>query len=377
MTTPGTKVLFLDRDGTILVEPLPTRQIDAYEKVRFLPGAIGALARLARSGAWELVLVTNQDGLGTDSFPEDTFWPAHRLMLEVLEGEGVRFAREHVDRSFAHEGLPTRKPGTGMLGRYLDPANGYDLAGSYVVGDRVTDVELAANLGANAVLYGGLADDRAALVTSSWDELATFLASRGGPNRRRAAVRRATTETDVQVEVDLDGAGRAEVSTGLGFFDHMLEQLAKHGALDLVVRVKGDLRVDEHHTVEDTALALGEAVSKALGERRGIERYGFLLPMDEALARAAVDFSGRPQLVFRADFRREKVGDLPTELVPHFFKSFCDTARCNLNVACDGDNAHHQIESIFKAVARAIRAAVRVDAAAGPLAVPSTKGTLT
>ncbi len=366
------KALFIDRDGTILVEPQPSQQIDGLtpDKFRFVPGAISGLARIARElPGYELVLVSNQDGLGTASFPEATFWPAHRLMLDILAGEGVHFAAEHVDRSFPADYLPSRKPGTGMLGRYLDPAHGYDLAGSYVIGDRRTDVELARNLGAQAILINAEADAEAALSTTDWDEVYRFLRYPA----RVAVVRRDTNETQIEIRLNLDGTGQTDIHTGLGFFDHMLEQLGKHSGADLSIRVTGDLHIDEHHTVEDTALALGQAFDRALGDKRGLARYGFLLPMDEALAQAAIDFSGRPWLVWHADFKRERVGDLPTELFFHFFKSFTDASRATLNIACAGDNEHHKIEAIFKAVAKAIRMAVSRDATQ---AIPSTKGVL-
>ena len=366
------KALFIDRDGTILVEPQPSQQIDGLtpDKFQFVPGAISALARIARElPDYEFVLVSNQDGLGTASFPEDTFWPAHRLMLDILAGEGVRFAAEHVDRSFPADNRPTRKPGTGMLGRYLDPAAGYDLSGSYVIGDRRTDVQLAHNLGARAILLHADADPEAAFCTTDWGAVYQFLRYPA----RVAIVQRDTNETKIEIQLNLDGSGQTNIHTGLGFFDHMLEQLGKHSGSDLYIRVNGDLHIDEHHTVEDTALALGQAFDKALGDKRGLSRYGFLLPMDEALAQAAIDFSGRPWLVWNADFKRERVGDLPTELFVHFFKSFADASRATLNISCEGDNEHHKIEAIFKAVAKAIKMAVARDATQ---AIPSTKGIL-
>ena len=316
-----------------------------------------------------MVLVTNQDGLGTASFPEETFWPPHRLMQEILAGEGVRFAAEHIDRSFPHEGLPTRKPGTGLLGQYLDAANGYDLANSYVIGDRLTDVELATNLGSQSILIGEEADPRAALTTIDWESIYQFLKYPA----RTALVERNTNETQILVRLNLDGTGQTNILTGLGFFDHMLEQLGRHSGVDLHISVKGDLRIDEHHTVEDTALALGTAFAQALGDKRSLARYGFLLPMDEALAQAAIDFSGRPWLVWDAAFHRERVGDLPTELFFHFFKSFTDNARATLNISCAGDNEHHKIESIFKAVAKSIKMALQRDDSGH---IPSTKGVL-
>lgn len=360
------KVLFIDRDGTILLEP-SDEQIDSIEKFAFLPGAIGALSRIARELDYELVMVTNQDGLGTDSFPEETFWPAHRLMLSILGGEGIVFSDVHIDRTLPEAHAPTRKPGTEMLRRYFSDA--YDLSGSFVIGDRASDTELAKNLGCQAIRIGDLSDPGAVLTTPRWHEIYLFLSSQP----RTVVVQRATRETRIHVELSLDGRGRADIETGLGFFDHMLAQLAFHGNVDLFLRVEGDLHVDEHHTVEDTALALGEAFASALGSRVGIGRYGFALPMDDALAQVAIDFGGRPWLVWDAEFRRERVGDMPTEMFRHFFKSFCDTARCTLNVRVSGENEHHMIESIFKAVARAIGTAV---ARTGEQTVPSTKGVL-
>ncbi|HEX8329374.1 MAG TPA: bifunctional histidinol-phosphatase/imidazoleglycerol-phosphate dehydratase HisB [Hymenobacter sp.] len=364
------KALFIDRDGTILVEPQPSQQVDSLDKFEFLPGCISALARIARDlPEYELVLVTNQDGLGTESFPEDTFWPPHRMMQAILAGEGVHFAAEHIDRSFAHEGLPTRKPGTGLLGKYLDPANGYDLPNSFVIGDRLTDVELAANLGSKAILIGEEPHPDASLTTTSWDAIYRHLRY---PSRV-AVIERNTNETQIAIRLNLDGSGQTDIHTGLGFFDHMLEQLGKHSGVDLHISVKGDLHIDEHHTVEDTALALGTAFSQALGDKRGLARYGFLLPMDEALAQAAIDFSGRPWLVWNAEFHRERVGDLPTELFFHFFKSFTDNSRATLSISCTGDNEHHKIESIFKAVAKAIKMALQREES---FEIPSTKGIL-
>ena len=366
------KALFIDRDGTILVEPQPSQQIDALtpDKFQFLPGAISALARIARElPEYELVLVTNQDGLGTDSFPEATFWPAHQLMRDILAAEGVIFAAEHIDRSFAHDNLPTRKPGTGLFGQYLDPANGYDLANSFVIGDRLTDVQLAANLGSQAILIGEEPNPRAALTTTSWEAIHHFLRY----PTRVAVVQRNTNETKIVIRLNLDGSGQCDIHTGLGFFDHVLEQLGRHSGVDLHISVKGDLHIDEHHTVEDTALALGTAFAEALGDKRSLARYGFLLPMDESLAQAAIDFSGRPWLVWDADFKRERVGDLPTELFFHFFKSFTDNSRATLNISCQGDNEHHKIEAIFKAVAKAIKMALERDESG---VIPSTKGIL-
>jgi imidazoleglycerol-phosphate dehydratase/histidinol-phosphatase len=383
------KVLFIDRDGTIIVEPPIDFQIDSLEKLEFLPKAITNLHKIAAELDYELVMVTNQDGLGTASFPEDTFWPAHNKMLTTLSNEGVNFAAIHVDHSFEHENLPTRKPGIGMLQQYF--SGEYDLANSYVIGDRLTDVKLAENLGAKAILilptdklqhnedgikeinlkYFPEAAVNASLITDDWDEIYSFLRLPA----RVAEVNRVTSETNIQIRLNLDGTGKADIHTGLGFFDHMLEQIAKHSGGDLTIKVKGDLHIDEHHTIEDTALALGEAYLKALGEKRGISRYGYLLPMDEALAQVAIDFSGRNWLVWEAEFKREKIGEMPTEMFFHFFKSFTDTAKCNLNIKVEGDNEHHKIEAIFKAFAKSIKMAVARDIK-NLQNMPSTKGVL-
>ena len=363
------KVLFIDRDGTIIVEPKTDFQIDSYEKLEFIPKAISNLRKIAEELDYELVIVTNQDGLGTSSFPEDTFWPAHNKMLKILENEGVRFADIHIDRSFEKDNLPTRKPGTGMLKKYIEGA--YDLKNSYVIGDRLTDIKLAQNLGAKAIFFGIENREETALSTDNWDAIYEFLKLPA----RKAIVTRKTRETDITIELNLDGKGRSEMQTGLGFFDHMLDQLAKHSGADLKITVKGDLHIDEHHTIEDTALALGEAYLNALGDKKGISRYGFLLPMDDVLAQVAIDFSGRPWIVWEADFKREKVGEMPTEMFFHFFKSFSDTAKCNLNVKAEGANEHHKIEAIFKAFAKAIKMAVKRDINALDL-LPSTKGML-
>lgn len=362
------KILFIDRDGTIIVEPLPDRQIDSLEKLEFLPGAITNLSRIAKELDYVLVMVTNQDGMGTKSFPEDTFWPAQNKMLKTLEGEGVNFYAIHIDKSFDHENLPTRKPGIAMLGDYLK--GDYDLENSYVIGDRTTDVQMAKNLGCKSILISDSINKDADLSTSSWEEIYKFISS----SSRKASVRRTTKETDILIELNLDGTGKTEIHTGLGFFDHMLDQLGKHSNTDLTVKVKGDLHIDEHHTIEDTALALGEAYLKALGDKKGIERYGFLLPMDDSLAQAAIDFSGRSWLVWEAEFKREKIGEMPTEMFYHFFKSFTDTAKCNLNIKVEGDNEHHKIEAIFKAFAKSIKMAVRKDK--NNVQIPSTKGVL-
>lgn len=369
------KVLFIDRDGTLVLEPPVDYQLDAYEKLQFYPGVIRNLAFIRRKLDFEFALVTNQDGLGTPSFPEETFWGVHRLVMQTLAGEGIDFDREFIDRTFPEEHAPTRKPGTAMLTRYFSDV--YDLPGSYVIGDRLTDVELAKNLGCRAIWLHegeeGLPDDLKAvcvLATPDWDRVAEFLFA----GERTAAVHRVTKETDVYVQLGVDGSGQCEVSTGLGFFDHMLEQIARHGNMDLTIRVKGDLQVDEHHTIEDTALALGECLLKALGDKRGMERYGYCLPMDDCLCRVALDFGGRPWLVWEAEFRRERIGEMPTEMFLHFFKSLSDAARMNLNVHAEGTNEHHKIEGIFKAFARALRMAVRRDIYNYTL--PSTKGCL-
>ncbi|MBC5991805.1 bifunctional histidinol-phosphatase/imidazoleglycerol-phosphate dehydratase HisB [Pontibacter cellulosilyticus] len=365
------KALFIDRDGTILVEPKTDYQVDSFEKFAFLPKSISNLAKIYQELDYEFVMVTNQDGLGTDSYPEDTFWPYQNKMLDILETEGIKFDDILIDRSFEHEGLESRKPGIGMMKRYL--AGEYDLANSFVIGDRQTDVKLAQNLGAQAIFIGSNNAEGAVLTTENWDDIYTFLKQQ--KPTRRASVRRATSETDIHVDLDLDGTGKMDIHTGLGFFDHMLEQVAKHARIDLTIKVKGDLHIDEHHTIEDTGLALGEAFLQALGDKRGISRYGFfLLPMDEVLAQVAIDFSGRPWAVWNAEFKREKVGDMPTEMFFHFFKSFSDTAKANLNIKVEGDNEHHKIEAIFKGFARAIRMAVERNLE--DTTIPSTKGIL-
>lgn len=373
------RALFIDRDGTLVIEPPVDYQLDSLEKLEFYPKVFRNLYFIRKQLDFEFVMVTNQDGLGTDSFPEDTFWPAHNKMLKTLEGEGIRFDDILIDRSFPEANSPNRKPRTGMLGRYL--SGEYDLANSYVIGDRLTDMQLAVNLGAKGIWLRS--DDSEAqqllmenpaispvLITDDWDRITEYLFA----GERRATVRRTTKETDIFVEVNLDGHGRTEISTGLGFFDHMLDQIGKHSGMDLTVRVKGDLEVDEHHTIEDTAIALGEALSKALGDKRGIERYGYCLPMDDCLCSVALDFGGRPWLVWDAEFRREKVGDMPTEMFLHFFKSLSDAARMNLNIRAEGVNEHHKIEGIFKALARSIKMAIRRDIYRFEL--PSTKGAL-
>ena len=373
------RALFIDRDGTLVIEPPVDYQLDSLEKLVFYPKVFRNLYFIRKQLDFEFVMVTNQDGLGTDSFPEDTFWPAHDKMLKTLEGEGIRFDDILIDRSFPEENSPNRKPRTGMLGRYL--SGEYDLANSYVIGDRLTDMQLAANLGAKGIWLRP-DDDEArqlptentaispVLITDDWDRITEYLFA----GERRATIRRTTKETDIFVEVNLDGHGRTEISTGLGFFDHMLDQIGKHSGIDLTVRVKGDLEVDEHHTIEDTAIALGEALLKALGDKRGIERYGYCLPMDECDATVLIDFGGRIDFAWNVVFRRERVGDVPTEMFRHFFKSFADAARCNLHITAEGENEHHKIEGIFKAFSRALRMAASRNSFKFEL--PSSKGVL-
>ncbi|MFD1140014.1 bifunctional histidinol-phosphatase/imidazoleglycerol-phosphate dehydratase HisB [Larkinella insperata] len=372
------KVLFIDRDGTIIFEPQPDQQVDSLEKLEYIPKVLSNLRKIAEETDFDLVMVTNQDGLGTAAFPEDTFWPAHQKMMKTLEGENIYFEAVHIDRTYPHENAPTRKPGIGMLTDYLTGA--YNLPESYVIGDRLTDIQMAVNLNAKAILIApkdpteGMTDamhQALVLRTDDWDQIYELLKLPA----RIATVERKTNETQIYIELNLDGRGRADIQTGLGFFDHMLDQVARHSGADLTVRVKGDLHIDEHHTIEDTALALGEAYRRALGDKRGISRYGFLLPMDEALAQVGIDFSGRPWLVWDAEFRREKIGEMPTEMFYHFFKSFSDTALCNLNIKVEGQNEHHKIEAIFKAFAKAIKMAVKRDLKALDT-LPSTKGVL-
>ena len=363
------RILFIDRDGTIIIEPADDCQVDSLDKLQFIPKVIRSLYGISKRTDFILVLVTNQDGMGTDSFPEDTFWPAHNKMLEILRNEGIEFRAVHIDTSLPHEDSANRKPRTGMLQEYVQ--GDYDLEHSYVIGDRLTDVEMAENLGTGSILFGGLKSDKADLCTSDWEEIYHFLCF---PDRK-AKIKRKTKETDIYIELNLDGTGTSEIHTGLGFFDHMLEQISKHSQCDLVIDVKGDLGVDEHHTIEDTALALGEAFSMALGKKKGISRYGFLLPMDEALAQVAIDFGGRPWIVWNVTFKREKIGDVPTEMFYHFFKSFSDSAGCNLNISAEGKIEHHIIEAVFKAFAKSIKMAVqRNENEMGT--IPSTKGSL-
>ncbi len=355
-----TRLLFIDRDGTLIEEPAD-EQIDAFEKLKFTKGVMRNLGFIRSKTDFKFVMVSNQDGLGTDSFPEDTFWPVHNFILQTLEGEGITFDDILIDRHFPEDNSDTRKPATGLVRKYMDNAE-YDMANSYVIGDRDTDRQFAENMGCKALILGkdGL----------TWDKIAELLFA----GERTAEARRTTKETDISVKLNLDGTGKCDIDTGLGFFDHMLEQIGKHGMMDLTVRCKGDLNVDEHHTIEDTAIVLGDCMLKALGDKRGIERYGYCLPMDDCLCSVALDFGGRPWLVWDAEFKREKIGDMPTEMFLHFFKSLSDSARMNLNIKAEGSNEHHKIEGIFKALARSLRMAVKRDIYHYEL--PSTKGAL-
>ena len=363
------KVLFIDRDGTLIVEPPEDFQVDSFSKLKFIPSTISVLSKIVKTGAYELVMVTNQDGLGTESFPENTFWPVHNLMLEVFKSEGVEFSEVLIDRSFEHQNLPTRKPGIDLLKHYQ--TDEYDLSNSFVIGDRETDLQLAQNLGARSIYFSDRKHSSADFTSNDWNQIYNYLIMPA----RKAEVVRTTRETDIRINLNLDGSGKSQIQTGLGFYDHMLDQLARHGDLDLEITVKGDLHIDEHHTIEDTALALGEAFNKAIGDKKGISRYGFLLPMDDSLAQVAIDFGGRPWLVWQADFQREKIGEMPTEMFYHFFKSFSDTSKSNLNIKVEGDNEHHKIEAIFKAWAKAIKMAVKRDPDKLDQ-LPSTKGAL-
>lgn len=369
------KVLFIDRDGTLVIEPPIDYQLDSFEKLEFYPKVFRNLFFIRQKLDFDFVMVTNQDGLGTSSFPEETFWPVHNLVMKTFENEGIIFDDVQIDRSFPEDNAPTRKPRTGMLTRYIDN-DAYDLGNSFVIGDRATDVELAYNLGCKAILLQKddsiLKDkklqDTCVLATADWDKVAEFLFA----GERIAEVRRTTKETDIYIRLNLDGSGTCKINTGLGFFDHMLEQIGKHGGLDLTIQVKGDLEVDEHHTIEDTAIALGECLYQALGNKRGIERYGYCLPMDDCLCQVTLDFGGRAWLVWDAEFKREKIGEMPTEMFLHFFKSLSDAARMNLNIKAEGQNEHHKIEGIFKALARSIKMAVKRDIY--HYEVPSSKG---
>jgi len=377
------RVLFIDRDGTLIKEAPPSYQIDSFSKLEFYPGMFECMGAIARELDYELVMVTNQDGLGTSSFPEESFWPVQDFVMKSLENEGIHFSDVKIDKTLAKDNALTRKPNTGMLTAYLNNVQ-YDLANSLVIGDRITDVQLAKNLGCKAIwlnndaaLGGGEIKDTMeslrsviSLETQSWQKIYEFLKL----GMRRVTHERNTNETQIRIELNMDGSGKANIITGLGFFDHMLEQIARHGGLDLTLRANGDLHIDEHHTIEDTGLALGESFAKALADKRGMERYGFALPMDEAEAKVLIDFGGRPWLVWNAEFKRERIGEMPTEMFHHFFKSFSDAARCNLNIECRGENEHHKIEAIFKAFAKAVKMAVRRDPMSNYL--PSTKGVL-
>jgi imidazoleglycerol-phosphate dehydratase / histidinol-phosphatase len=370
------RLLFIDRDGTLIREPL-NEQVDSFSEFRYLPGVFTHLGRIARGLPYELVIVTNQDGLGTPAFPEDSFWPVQHRMMETFEQEGIHFAEVFIDKSFEQENLPTRKPGTGMLQKYFN--GDYDLAGSFVIGDRTTDIRMAANLGCKGIYMGteerwnrranALDAEHCVLKATTWKEIADYLIKR----EHSAEIHRRTNETDIRIKVALYGEGKAVVSTGIGFFDHMLDQLARHSGCDLEVHVNGDLKVDEHHTVEDTAIVLGQAFRQAWGDLKGMNRYGFVLPMDDSQASLSVDLGGRPYLNWKAQFSREKIGEFPTELFPHFFRSFADGARCTLHIEATGENEHHKIEAIFKAFARCLKQALTVDEEG---MVPSTKGTI-
>jgi len=377
------KVLFIDRDGTLLSEAPPDYQVDSFVKLAFYPDMFTWMRRIAVELDYELVMVTNQDGLGTDVFLEDTFWPVHEFVMKSLSGEDIHFSKVFIDKTFPADNAPTRKPGTGMLTAYMNNAE-YDLPGSFVIGDRITDVQLAKNLGSKAIWLKNdpalgaaeVSDDAAALQkvialeTTNWKDIYEFLKL----GQRTITHERNTNETKINITINLDGTGQSQITTGLHFFDHMLDQVSRHSGIDLAVTTKGDLQIDEHHTIEDTAIALGEALALALGNKKGIERYGFCLPMDDCLAQVAIDFGGRSWLVWEADFKREKVGDMPTEMFYHFFKSFSDAAKCNLNIKATGDNEHHKIESIFKALAKSIKQAVKRDSS--NMQLPSTKGIL-
>jgi imidazoleglycerol-phosphate dehydratase/histidinol-phosphatase len=361
------KVLFIDRDGTLIIEPPEDFQLDSLDKLEFYPGVFQYLSRIALELEYELVMVTNQDGLGTDSFPEADFWPAHNKVIKAFLNEGIIFSEILIDKSFAHENLPTRKPGTALLTHFLK--GDYDLENSFVIGDRETDIQLAKNLNCKAIYLNKEMHAEAFLTTTKWSDIYELLKM----EPRKAWVNRKTAETNIVVKLNLDGNGKSNLDTGIGFFNHMLEQIAKHGQIDLDIQVKGDLHIDEHHTIEDVAIALGSAFRQALGRKKGIERYGFLLPMDDALAQVAIDFGGRQWLVWDVIFNREMIGEMPTEMFMHFFKSFSDEAKCNLNIKAEGNNEHHKIEAVFKAFAKAIKMAV---SKTGNYSIPSTKGIL-
>jgi imidazoleglycerol-phosphate dehydratase/histidinol-phosphatase len=361
------KALFIDRDGTLVIEPPVDYQLDSLEKLEFYPGVFQWLSKIALELDFELVMVTNQDGLGTSSFPEETFWPAQNKIIEAFKNEGVVFSEILIDKSFPEDNASTRKPRTGLLNKYI--YGDYNLEESFVIGDRETDIQLAENLNAKGIFIGNQVNRKVSLCTTNWKDIYDFLRAKPRISRRE----RKTNETNIEIEINLDGNGKSEISTGLGFFDHMLEQISKHGGIDLKVQVDGDLEIDEHHTIEDVAITFGETLFEALGTKKGIERYGFLLPMDDCLAQVAIDFGGRPWLVWDVDFKREMIGEMPTEMFIHFFKSFSDGAKCNLNIKAEGSNEHHKIESIFKGFARAIKVAVKQT---NDFTIPSTKGTL-
>jgi imidazoleglycerol-phosphate dehydratase/histidinol-phosphatase len=372
------KALFIDRDGTLIAEPPTDYQVDSLEKLEFIPGVFRNLYKLRKTTDYKLVIISNQDGMGTTSFPKDSFLIPHNKFLKAFENEGVVFDDILIDPSMPEDNSPNRKPKTGMLTKYLN--GDYDLENSFVIGDRLSDIELAKNLGSRGILFGALSlqkeieksglKDSCELISDDWDLISKYVKN----TLRSAIIKRITNETSIDIELALDGDAKADISTGLNFFDHMLDQIARHGNFDLKIKVEGDLEVDEHHTIEDTAIALGQAFQDALGNKKGIQRYGFLLPMDDSLAQVAIDFGGRPWLVWDADFKREKVGDVPTEMFYHFFKSFADAAKCNLNIKVEGDNEHHKIEAIFKAFSKALRAAASIDDDSDSL--PSTKGSL-
>ncbi len=378
------KILFIDRDGTLIKEAPPTYQLDAFSKLEFYPDMFLYLRKIATELDYELVMVTNQDGLGTRVFPEDTFWPVHTLVMTSLQNEAIHFSEVHIDRTLPGEHAPTRKPGTGMLTKFLNNSN-YDIPHSLVIGDRITDMQLAKNLGCKGIWLNIDASLGSSEIKDTIDDLKKEVIVLETPNwydiynylklpARKVVQQRNTNETKITVAVNLDGTGRSNIKTGIAFFDHMLEQLARHGNIDLDIECNGDLHIDEHHSIEDTGIALGEAIAKALGDKRGIERYGFLLPMDDCLAQVAIDFGGRNWMVWEAEFKREKIGEMPTEMFFHFFKSFSDASKSNLNIKAEGENEHHKIESIFKAFAKAVKMAVKRDI--NNNALPSTKGLL-
>ncbi len=361
------KILFIDRDGTLVIEPPVDYQLDSLDKLEFYPGVFRWLSRIAEELDYEFVMVSNQDGLGTDSFPEEHFWPAQNKIISALKNEGIHFTEILIDKSFPEDHSPNRKPGTGMLQAYL--YGNYDLSNSYVIGDRASDMQLAKNLGTGSIYIGNQCELETQLCTTSWKEIYRYLKS----IPRTGTIQRTTKETNISIKLNLDGTGNSKIDTGLGFFDHMLEQISRHGNMDLTIIAEGDLKVDEHHTIEDVGLALGQAFSKALGTKKALQRYAYLLPMDDALAQVAIDFGGRPWLVWDAQFKREKIGDMPTEMFHHFFKSFSDTAKCNLNIKVEGENEHHKIESIFKAFAKCLQKACSLT---DNYKIPSTKETL-